>query len=95
MANSKTIVKEQDKPLIVHGIKIDVDPKIFEDFEVFDLLGEVDGGNVFAITKLIKLIFGDDWARVKKELQGKEDILTITKASEFLIEVMKVAGAKN
>lgn len=79
----------------VMGVKGEVDASVFDDFEVFELLGEVDGGNVFAYPKLCKLMFGDDWPRICDELKGGSARLAATRVVAFFAEVMEAVGAKN
>jgi len=75
-----------------HGITVKVDQDKFNDLELFDMIDEIQSGNVFKMPKLIRRIFDNDYQKVLDGLKGKDGIVTADKASEFLIEVLSQIG---
>jgi len=88
---SKVEEKAPVKKLITvksHGVTVKVDPSAFNDLEVFDLIDEVQSGNVFKMPKLMRRIFGSQYESVLDGLKDDVGIVAADKASEFLIEVL-------
>jgi hypothetical protein len=75
-----------------HGIAVDVDPDKFNDLELFDMIDDIQSGNVFKMPKLMRRIFGDQNNAVLDGLRGDDGIVSADTASEFLIEVLKQIG---
>lgn len=76
------------------GVTLDIDTSVFVTFEFLEGLDEIDKGNVVRIASMFKLLCGDDYKRVKKELE-EDGVLTAERASEFFVEVMSSVEAKN
>lgn len=79
----------------VMDVTVTLDKNVFDDFDIVDLMAEMQDGNAFALTKLIKAVFGDEFLRIKKELSDKNGKLTVSKASDFFVSVMEEFEAKN
>ena len=79
----------------VMDVTVTLDKDVFDDFDIIDLMAEMQDGNAFALTRLIKAVFGDDFARIREELSDKDGKLTVSKASEFFVAVMEGFQAKN
>lgn len=77
------------------GITVEIAENAFDDFDVIEDFGKMQDGDIFVFPKLVKSLFGDDFARIRKHLQNEEGKLTVTKATEFFTEVIKEVGAKN
>lgn len=75
-----------------HGITVKVDQEKFNDLELFDMIDEIQSGNVFKMPKLMRCIFGDDHQMVLDGLREESGVVTADKASEFLIEVLSQIG---
>ena len=98
-----------DKPLIVDGIKLNVTVDDFDDYDIaeaFAVIAEADepheDGDGFEVEfmkatySLPKLIFKDDWPRIKRELREKNGgKLTNATVFDFVSKVMSEAKAKN
>ena len=77
------------------GVTVEIAEDAVDDFDVVDWLGELQDGNIFVLPKLVRKLFGEDFARIRKELEDERGNLTATKAAEFFAEVLKEAGSKN
>jgi hypothetical protein len=75
-----------------HGITAELDQEKFNDLELFDMIDDIQSGNVFKMPKLMKHIFDDQHKEVLNGLRSENGIVTADKASEFLIEVLKQIG---
>jgi len=72
-----------------HGITVEVDQDKFNDLELFDMIDEVQSGNVFKMPKLMKRIFDKQYDLVMEGLREESGVVSADTASEFLIEVLK------
>ncbi|MCL2403664.1 MAG: hypothetical protein FWC86_05520 [Coriobacteriia bacterium] len=75
-----------------HGITVKVNRDKFNDLELFDMIDEIQSGNVFKMPKLMRLIFEDQHDLVMDGLRNEEGIVTADSASEFLVEVLGQIG---
>lgn len=91
MAEDSTVGIEVD------GIPVCVDRAALDDIAVMELLGEMQAGNILALPRLMRMVFGDEqYASIKESLA--EDGRTSAKAmAVFFREAFKGLGeaAKN
>ena len=86
---------EQPKELLTinsHGVTVEVDPDKFNDLELFDMIDDIQSGNVFRMPKLMRRIFDEQHGKVLEGLRNESGIVTADIASEFLIEVLQQVG---
>lgn len=79
VAKAKTTEK---KAYTVNGIAVEVDPDAMNDFELFELLSDVES-NAMLIPKAFKRVLGDESKRVLEELRNEKGRVTIDSAVEF------------
>lgn len=72
-----------------HGITVKVSQDKFNDLELFEMIDEIQSGNVFKMPKLMRRIFDDQHEMVLDGLRSESGVVTADKASEFLIEVLQ------
>ena len=91
-----------DKPTVVDGIKVEVAADEFDDFEITECIADLydedvdDGAKTTAAVKMYRIVFGDDFPRIKRELRAKHDgKLTNEVMSDFMAKVIKAVNAKN
>lgn len=91
-----------DKPTVVDGIKVEVTADAFDDFEITECIADLydedadDGAKMAAAVKMYRLVFGGDFARIKRELRAKHDgKLTNEAMSTFMASVIEAVNAKN
>ena len=91
-----------DKPTIVDGIKVEVTADAFDDFEITECIADLydeestDGAKTAAAVKMYRIVFGEDFPRIKRELRAKHGgKLTNEVMSEFMAEVIEAVNAKN
>lgn len=90
------------KKIVVDGIEVSVTAEDVDDFEVTEAIADMydESSDEMAVTsatvRLMRLVFGDDFHRVKRELRARSDgRLTNARMAEFASAVFEAVGAKN
>lgn len=86
--------------LAVDGIALNVKAEDLDDFELVEALADANSEDVDvqmqAVVRVFRLTYGDDYARVKKELRERNSgKLTIEIMMGFFGATMEALGAKN
>ena len=85
--------KDKTKRITVKGIGLTVDPKIFDDLEIFEMLSDINSGSAdgsFAIVPLLKRVTGDRYEDVKNALRDPDTgRVPIEAVGEFVQEFVK------
>lgn len=91
-----------DKPILVDGIKVEVTADAFDDFEITECIADLyddeatDGEKTASAVKMYRLVFGDEFPRVKRELRAKHGgKLTNETMNSFMGDVIEAVKAKN
>ena len=72
------------------GFKFEISERRLNNYELLELIGEVDEGNGQAFPKVLKLLFGDDQAKAFKDHLREEDgIVPTDQISEELKSVFE------
>ncbi|MCP9057429.1 hypothetical protein [Streptococcus infantis] len=72
------------------GFKFEISERRLNNYELLELIGEVDEGNGQAFPKVLKLIFGDEQAKAFKDHLREEDgIVPTEKIAEELKSVFE------
>lgn len=86
----------------VDGIKVELSADTLDDMDVIECIAdcndpELDGiGQMRAVVRLLRTVFGDDYGRIKDELRERGGgRLTVEAVSEFFNRACELAGAKN
>lgn len=102
MAEAKKTLKDaaEDKlsgavKVTVSGIDVTVKPVVLNDIDVIDALAEIEDGNILKLPKLLKLVFGEDWKRIKDGLRNEDGRVEAGIATQFFLDVFNEAGQKN
>lgn len=85
--------KDGKVKVTVRGITVAVDPDLMDDIDMVDDFAAVQDGDVFAIPRLLRRLFGDDYRRVKHGLAGADGVTKATDFIEFMGEVMRAVSA--
>ena len=72
-----------------------VDPEALDNIDLMEALGEIDSGNVFYIAKALRLMLGDQWARVKRELANDSGVTTASATAEFVGKMLTALSEAN
>lgn len=82
--------------LVVGGIKLDIPRERMEDWDVVECIATVQddgadqGVKLVAIVRVMKLLFADDYERVKSELRASNDgHLTMETMSKFMTDAFE------
>lgn len=88
--------------MVIDGIEVNVTAKDLDDFEVLECLSvmvdeySTDSARMVAIPRLFRLVFKDDWPRVKRELREQHDgRLTSEMVMDFFTHLTNELNAKN
>lgn len=85
--------KDKPKHVEVRGVGLDIDPKLFDDLDVIELVADVNDGTPqgsLMIVPLIKRITGDRYQDVKEALRDPDTgRVPIDAVGEFVSELMK------
>lgn len=86
--------------LAVDGIELNVKAEDLDDFELVEALADAndedEGVQMQAVVRIFRIVYGDDYARVKKELREKNGgKLTTEIMMGFFGSTMEALGAKN
>jgi hypothetical protein len=95
MSENKLISKPVIKDVEVDGVKVSIPMARLEDIETLEAMSDIQSGNALAIVPLFRKIFGGDYARIKSELKGNDETLSVERMSEWFAGVMEALGAKN
>ena len=87
--------KAEPVELDVDGIKVTVDPESLDNIDLMEALGEIDSGNVFYIAKALRLMIGDQWARVKREMANDAGVTTASATAEFVGKMLTALSEAN
>ena len=79
----------------VDGVEVSISKARLEDIETIEAMSDIQAGDALAIIPLFRKLFGDDYTRIKTELKGDNETLSIEKMSEWFGAVLEELGAKN
>lgn len=76
-------------------IVVQIKDEAFDDIEVFEMIVDLDGGNVFVLPTLCKRLFGSDkYKEIKEALRDEDGIVHASEMSEFFMHVLQNSGQK-
>lgn len=88
--------------MVIDGIEVNVTAADLDDFEVLECLAVMmdeetaDRDRMVTIPKLFRLVFKEDWPRVKRELREQHDgRLTSEMVMDFFTHLTNELNAKN
>lgn len=86
----------------VDGIEVSVSASSFDDIDVIECIADAANPDsdqqtqMVAVVKLLRMVFGSDYERVKTELRKRHGgRLTVETMSEFMNRCAEAAQAKN
>lgn len=81
----------------INGITVKVDRSYMENFDVLELLADLEDGVASATPRLLRVVFGDEeWKRIKGEIRkANGGILPADAVSDFVTKYFNVTQAKN
>lgn len=91
------VPKTKTKTVTVQGIELAVDPNLFDDLEVLELLGRVnpvDGSDpdVFAFVAFLRKVLGAQYQKVKDVLRDETGRVPMDNVAGFVQEFMSKAA---
>ena len=89
------IEKRREKTVEVDGITVTISMDQMEDIETLEALSDADNGNPLRIIPMLRRILGSDYERVKKELKGDSETLSIVRVTDWFVKATEALGEKN
>lgn len=91
------VPKTKTKTVTVQGVELAVDPNLFDDLEVLELLGRVnpvDGSDpdVFAFVAFLRKVLGAQYQKVKDVLRDETGRVPMDNVAGFVQEFMSKAA---
>ena len=88
---------ERKKITLNSGLQLDIDLEVMDDWEVFELLREIDKGDAGAIVDLIPLALGDkQFKALKEHLKNEKGRIKASDMVDAFYELLeKVNALKN
>lgn len=85
---------KRNKPIQteIMGINVTINPDVFDNLELLEVLDEINDGNVLKLGKAFKMVFGDQWDAIRSQLKDERGVVTASKASEFFVLAMNATG---
>lgn len=78
------------------GFRFKIDPEVFRDLEIIDLINEVDEGNPLGLPKLLEKILGQRQKdNLYKFCKAKDGFVDVETVSKILAEIFKAGNVKN
>lgn len=87
--------KDAPREVVVQGVSLEIDPLVFDDFEVVDALDQLQDGNGLKVATLLRKILKtpEQFAKVMDALRdGEGGRVPVDKASDFVTELMDRAA---
>lgn len=88
--------------MVIDGIEVNVTPEDLDDFDVMECLATMmdeestDRDRMVAVPKLFRLVFREDWQRIKAELREQHGgRLTNSVVMDFFTHLTEGLNAKN
>lgn len=90
-----TVKKKKIESVEVDGVKVSISMAVLEDIETVEAMADIQNGNPLAIVPLFRKLFGTDYERIKKELKGDDETLSIEKITQWFTDVIEAINEKN
>jgi hypothetical protein len=81
-------MSEKKTELTVDGIKVLVDPKVVDDYEMLEYLVGIDEGDNQASVNALKRMFGEQYGDVKDSLRDEDGIVSTRRIGAFFFAVL-------
>lgn len=82
------------RTITVAGVKIAVDPTIFDDFELLESLAEIQRGDILALPTVFRAVAGDQAQELLDAVRDERGRVTATAATEMLVQIMNELAPK-
>lgn len=78
------------------GFEFEIDASVLDDFELYDLLSQVDEGNISALSKALHKLFDKKTVkRLYDHLRTDKGNVPMKAFSDELLDIFKVLGEQN
>ena len=89
-----TVRTDMLRTITVAGVQVDVDPTVFDDFELLESLAEIQRGDILALPKVFRAVVGDQSQELLDAVRDERGRVTATAATEMLVQIMRELAPK-
>ncbi len=82
------------RTITVAGAAVNVDPTVFDDFELLESLAEIQRGDILALPKVFRAVVGDQSQELLDAVRDERGRVTATAATEMLVQIMRELAPK-
>ena len=82
------------RTITVVGVQLTVDPTVLDDFELLELLAEIQRGDIIVLPTVFRAVAGDKAQELLDALRGENGRVTATAATEVLVQIMRELNPK-
>ncbi|HIW77047.1 MULTISPECIES: hypothetical protein [Gordonibacter] len=93
ITNADVPAPAKKQKVTVKGITVEVSADVMDDIDMLEWIGEMQEGNIFVFPKILRRMFGDNYAVVKEKLSTEHGITTTTEMTDFFTGVMNALSA--
>lgn len=93
-AHNGTVRTDMLRTITVAGVQVDVDPTVFDDFELLESLAEIQRGDILALPKVFRAVVGDQSQELLDAVRDERGRVTATAATELLVQIMSELAPK-
>lgn len=93
-AHNGTVRTDMLRTITVAGAAVDVDPTVFDDFELLESLAEIQRGDILALPKVFRAVVGDQSQELLDAVRDERGRVTATAATEMLVQIMRELAPK-
>lgn len=82
------------RTITVAGVQLEVDPTVFDDFELLESLAEIQRGDILALPTVFRAVAGDQAQALLDAVRDDRGRVTATAATELLVQIMRELAPK-
>lgn len=82
------------RAITIAGVRLTVDPTIFDDFELLESLAEIQRGDILALPTVFRAVAGDQAQALLDAVRDERGRVTATAATELLVQIMSELAPK-
>lgn len=93
-AHNGTVRTDMLHTITVAGVQLEVDPTVFDDFELLESLAEIQRGDILALPPVFRAVVGDQAQALLDAVKDERGRVTATAATELLVQIMSELAPK-
>ena len=77
------------------GFEMDIDDSCIDDMELFEAIADLQGGNTFAVSTVIRKVCGDQKKALYDHCRLKEGRVPVQAVTDEITDIFEALNAKN